>query len=80
LEKKKEIFCLAIMLKILKDDKEKSDVPKKIQFFLDELIGIVANDRPMGMLHRRSSSHHIDLILGSSLPTKDPYQMTLEKR
>jgi hypothetical protein len=49
-------------------------VPMEIQQLLDEFARIVANDMPMGMPPMRSISHQIDLILGSSLPNKAPYQ------
>jgi hypothetical protein len=53
-----------------------SSVPPKIQPLLNEFKEIVGDDLPVGLPPLRSISYQIDLILGSSLPNKDPYQMT----
>jgi hypothetical protein len=48
----------------------------KIQPLLNEFKEIVVDDLPTSLPPLRSISHQIDLIPGSSLPNKSPYQMT----
>jgi hypothetical protein len=43
---------------------------------LDEFKEIIANDMPKGLPPVRSISHQNDLMPGSSLPNKTPYNMT----
>ena len=52
------------------------DLPVEIQDILNEFHDIVVNDLPSEFPYTRSISHHIDLILGSSLPNKAPHRMT----
>jgi hypothetical protein len=46
------------------------DFPKEVQELLDNFSDIVVNEMPNSLPPIRSISHHIDLILGSSLPNK----------
>ena len=52
------------------------DLPEEIQELLENFADIVVDDLPCSLLPIRSISHHIDLILGASLPNKATYKMT----
>lgn len=52
------------------------DLPTKIQKILQEFSDIVVDDLPDKLPPKRSISHHIDFILGASLPNKAAYQMS----
>jgi len=54
-------------------------VPLEIQPLLNVFQDIVGDGLPLVLPPLRSISHQIDLIPGSILPNKDPYQMTLAK-
>jgi hypothetical protein len=42
----------------------------------DNLVDIVVDELPNSLTPIRSISHHIDLILGASLPNKAAYRLT----
>ena len=52
-------------------------LPAEIQKLLEEYVDIVVDDLLDGLPPVRSINHHIDLILGASLPNKAAYRMTL---
>eukprot|EP00253_Pinus_taeda_P029788 PITA_29788 len=55
---------------------EKSELPKEIQELLEEFQEIAADELPDKLPPKRSISHHIDFIPGSSLPNKAAYRMS----
>ena len=46
------------------------DLPKEVQELLDNFVDIVVDEMPNSLPPIKSISHHIDLILGASLPNK----------
>ena len=52
------------------------DLPEEIQDMLQEFSDIVVDDLPDKLPPKRSISHHIDFILGASLPKKVAYRMS----
>jgi hypothetical protein len=55
------------------------DLPEEIQKLLEEFVDIVVDGLPHSLPPIRSISHHIDLILGASLPNKAVYRLTPQK-
>lgn len=53
-----------------------SDLPPEIWKMLQEFTDIVVDDLPDKLPPERSISHHIDFILGASLPNKVAYRMS----
>jgi hypothetical protein len=53
-----------------------NDLPIEIQELLDEFIDIMVDELLHTLPPIRSISHHIDLILGESLPNKAAYRLT----
>jgi hypothetical protein len=51
------------------------DLPEEIQELLEEFADIVVEKLPCSFPPIRSISHHIDLILGASLPNKATYRL-----
>ena len=52
------------------------DLPKEIQELLENFADIVVDELPHSLPPIRSIRHHIDLILGASLPNKKEYRLT----
>ena len=52
------------------------DLPEEIQEILEIFPDIVVDELPHSLPPIRSISHHIDLILGASLPNKATYRLT----
>jgi hypothetical protein len=52
------------------------DLPDEIQQLLGEFADIIMDELPHSLPPVRSVSHHIDLILGESLPNKAAYRLT----
>jgi hypothetical protein len=52
------------------------DLPEEIQELLEKFTNIVVDELPHSLPPIRSISHHIDLILGDSLPNKATYRLT----
>jgi hypothetical protein len=52
------------------------DLPEEVQELLDNFADIVVDEIPNTLPPIRSISHHIDLILGASLPNKEAYRLT----
>jgi hypothetical protein len=52
------------------------DFPEEIRELLDNFSDIVVNELPNSLTPIRNISHHIDLILGESLPNKEAYILT----
>ena len=48
----------------------------KIKHMLNEYNDIIVNDLPNELTPMRRISHHIDFILGASLPNKEAYRLT----
>jgi hypothetical protein len=53
-----------------------NDFPIEVQELLDEFVDIVVDELPHSLPPISSISHHIDLILGASLPNKEAYRLT----
>ena len=51
-------------------------LPIEIQELLENFVDIVVDELPQSFPPIRSISHHIDLILGASLPNKASYRLT----
>ena len=51
-------------------------LPIKVHDLLHEYHDIVVDDFPNEFPPKRSINHHIDLILGASIPNKAAYRMT----
>jgi hypothetical protein len=54
-------------------------LPEEIQKLLEEFVDIVVEELPCSLPPIRSISHHIDLILGGSLPNKATYILRPQK-
>jgi hypothetical protein len=54
-------------------------LPKEIQELLEKFVDIVVDELPLSFPPIRSISHHIELILGASLPNKAAYRLTLRE-
>jgi hypothetical protein len=52
------------------------DLPEEVQELLDNFMDIVVDEIPNSLPPIRSINHHIDLILGASLPNKVAYRLT----
>jgi hypothetical protein len=52
------------------------NLPEEIQNLLEEFANIVVDELPCSLPPIRCISHHIDLILGASLPKKAVYRLT----
>jgi hypothetical protein len=52
------------------------ELPEEVQELLEEFVDIVVDELPRSLPPMRSVSHHIDLILGASLPNKAAYRLT----
>jgi len=52
------------------------DFPVEFKILLDEFVDIIVDDFPNALSPIWISIHHIDLILGESLPNKATYNMT----
>ncbi|XP_057842055.2 uncharacterized protein LOC131051509 [Cryptomeria japonica] len=55
---------------------DKEEVPNEVQGLLDKYENIVVKEFPNALPPLRDVSHHINLILGTSLPNKVAYKMT----
>jgi hypothetical protein len=55
------------------------DLPEEVQELLEEFTDIIVDELPHSLPPMRSVSHHIDLILGASLPNKAAYRLTLQE-
>ena len=55
---------------------EITDLPIEVQKISNEFNDIVVDDLPNEFPPKRSIIHHIDLMLGASLPNKVAYRMT----
>ena len=75
-EKKQNVYFLVVVPKKVQEDEKGSFVPAEIQRMLEDFKEIVVEELPTGLPPLHSISHKIDLIQGSSLPNKAPYQMT----
>jgi hypothetical protein len=52
------------------------DLPKEVQELLDNFDDIVVDEIPNSFPPIKSINHHIELILGASLPKKETYRLT----
>jgi hypothetical protein len=79
--KKKEDaqFIVVRKPKIVLTSTRIDDLPEEIQQLLGEFVDIVVDKLPRSLPPIRSISHHIDLIIGASLPNKASYRLTLQE-
>ena len=75
MEDNKVSFSLVCKPKVIIISTIVNDFPFEIQYMLNKYSDIVVDDLPNDLKHV-SISHHIDLMLGSSLPNKATYKMT----
>ena len=70
-KKKEEVhFALVGKPKVIPITTNLDDFLADIKGMLDEILDIIVNELPNAFPLVRSISHHIDLILGESLPNK----------
>jgi hypothetical protein len=76
--KKKENpqFFVVRKSRIVLNSTRVDDLPEEVQELLEEFVDIVVDELPHSLPPMRSVSHHIDLILGASLPNKATYRLT----
>ena len=76
-EEKKQQYCFTTIPKGLRIYRPTEDIMKNAGEVLLKFKGIMVDGTLLGLLSIRIISHHIDLILGSSLPKEAPHRMTL---
>ena len=67
-------FCYALIVQ--KGVKENIPIPTKVAKLLEEYVDVIPNELPDGLPPNRDIQHHIELILGSSLPNQESYRMS----
>jgi hypothetical protein len=67
-------FIYALILQ--KGAVEDIPIATEVAKLLEEYVDVIPNDLPDGLPPKRDIQHHIDLILGSSLPNKGAYRMS----
>jgi hypothetical protein len=76
MEKKEDPqFFVVRKLRIVLTSTRVDDLPDEIQELLGEFADIIVDELPCSLPLMRSVSHHIDLILGASLPNKAAYRL-----
>ena len=51
------------------------EIPQEVKGFLEEFREVFPVELPSGLPSKRSIQHHIDLVLGASLPNFSHYRM-----
>ena len=76
--KKKEEpqFIVVRKPKIVLTSTRVDDLPEEVHKLLEGFANIVVDKLPRSLPPIKSVSHHIDLILGASLPNKAAYRLT----
>ena len=69
-------FSLVGKPKVILTSTNLDDLPVEVKNLLDECAGIVVDEFPNTLPPVRSISHHIDLITGAILPSKEAYKLT----
>jgi hypothetical protein len=69
-------FVVARKPRVILTSNSMDDFPKEVQELLENFADIVVDELPNSLPPIRSISHHIDLILGESLPKKLAYRLT----
>jgi hypothetical protein len=69
-------FVVVRKPKVILTSTSVDDLPEEVQELLDNFADIVVDELPNSLPPIRSISHHIDLILGASLPNKAAYRLT----
>lgn len=76
-EKGEEIhFAIIGRPKVILTSTNLDDLPEEIKTLLNDFVDIVVDEFPNALPSIMSISHHIDLILGASLPNKVAYRLT----
>jgi hypothetical protein len=76
-KKEKEVqFVVVRKPRFILTSTSMEDLPIEIQELLETFADIVVDKLPHSLPPIRSISHHIDLILGVSLPKKAVYRLT----
>jgi hypothetical protein len=72
--------CLGIVVvrkpRVILTSTSMDDLLEEVQELLDNFADIVVDELPNSFPPIRSTSHHIDLIRGASLPNKATYRLT----
>jgi hypothetical protein len=69
-------FVVVRKPKVILTNTSIDDLPEEVQELLDNFADIVVDELPNSLPPIRSINHHIDLILGESLPNKETYRLT----
>ena len=69
-------FALVGKTKVILTSTNLDDFPTEVRILLDEYADIIVDELPNTLPCVRSNSHHIDLILGASLPSMAAYKLT----
>jgi hypothetical protein len=69
-------FALVRKPRVILTSTKIDDLPEEIQELLEEFDDIVVDKLPCSLRSIKSISHHIDIILGASLPNKATYRLT----
>jgi hypothetical protein len=76
-KKEKEMqFAIVRKPRVILTNSYVEDLPEGIQELLENFADIVVDELPHSFPPIRSISHHIDLIIGASLPNKAAYRLT----
>ena len=69
-------FSLIGKPKVVLTSTDLDDFPDEVKNFLEQYADIIVDEFPNELPPVRSICHHIDLILGASLPNKAAYRLT----
>ena len=76
LEEKELSYVVVCKPRVVMMKTTTADLPEEVQEMLAEFSDIVVDDLPNELPPKRDISHHIDFILGASLPNKAAYRLT----
>ena len=76
MEEEEVSYAVVCKPKVVLLHTEIADLPIEVQDMLNEFHDILVDNLLIELAPKISISHHIDLILGASLPNKATYQMT----
>jgi hypothetical protein len=73
-------FVMVRKPKVFLTSTSMDDFPEEVQALLDNFVDIVVDELPNSLPPIRSINHHIDWILGESLPNKETYRLKTESK